>query len=80
MGDKQNQEFMNDPRRIAAEKELDDIVKHIQCNLKFDGNAMYYLTTLPPLLKKLEAAYENLSVVEATIIARLQKEDVKCSG
>ena len=37
--------------------------------MKSDGNAMYYLTVLPPLLKELERAYEDLSVVEAAIIS-----------
>ena len=62
---------MGDSRRLSAKKELDEVVKHIQSCIKFDGTAMYYLTVLPPLLKKLETAYENLSVVEATIIAEI---------
>ena len=36
---------------------------------------MYYLTILPPILKKLEAAVENLNIVEAKIIAELQGGD-----
>ena len=63
----QNITFMNDPSRIAAQREVDEIVRHISTDLKFSGNAMYYLTVLPPLLKKLEAAMENLSIVEASV-------------
>ncbi len=72
MTDEQNIAFMNDPRRIVAQKRLDKIVHHIQADLRFDGgNAGYYLTVLPPLIKELEAANENLSVVEATVAAEI---------
>lgn len=36
-----------------------------------DGNAQYYLTVLPPILKQLEASYENLSTVEATVMSEI---------
>lgn len=71
----QNIAFMNDPRRIAAEKELFQIVHHIQNDVKADGNAEYYLSALPPLLKRLEVAYETLSVVEATAMAEILKKE-----
>ena len=71
LNDEQNLAFMNDPRRITAQKRLDEAVQRIRDNVKFDGNAMYYLTVLPPMLKKLSAAYENLSTVEATVMAEI---------
>lgn len=71
LNDEQNLAFMNDPRRIAAQKQLDEAVQRIRDNVKFDGNAMYYLTVLPPMLNKLSAAYENLSTVEATVMAEI---------
>lgn len=67
-----NLAFMSHPERVAAQKELDEAVRHIQTDIKADGNALYYLTILPPLLKKLEAAVESLNIVEAKIIAELQ--------
>lgn len=67
MNDEQNCKFMNDPRRVEAQKELDSIRHSISVNVKFNGTAQYYLTILPPLLKRLEQAMENLNIVEATI-------------
>lgn len=72
--DEQNIAFMNDPRRIAAQQELDSIRRKISENVKFDGTAMYYLSVLPPLLVKLEKAYENLNIVEATVQHEILKE------
>ena len=72
LSDEMNIAFMNHPKRLEAQKELDKIVHHISADIKADGNAMYYLTILPPILKKLEAAVENLNIVEAKIIAELQ--------
>ena len=70
-----NLTFMNHPERVAAQKELDEAVLRISTDIKVGGSAMYYLTILPPLLKKLEAAMESLNIVEAKIIADLQGED-----
>lgn len=67
-----NLAFMNDPRRVAAQKELDDIVRHIGADVKADGNAQYLLTVLPPLFKRLETAYENLNIIEAQILCELE--------
>jgi|GEM_PF-1309622 len=67
-----NLTFMNHPERVAAQKELDEAVLRISTDIKVGGSAMYYLTILPPILKKLEAAVENLNIVEAKIIAELQ--------
>lgn len=75
LNDEQNRAFMSDPRRIAAQKELDSITQHISHDLKSDGGAMYYLSVLPPLLCQLETAYENLSTVEATITAELLNQN-----
>jgi len=71
MNDEQNRAFMNDPRRIEAEKRLHEAVRQIQISLKLDGNAGYYLTVLPPKMKELEDANENLILVEAAIEAEL---------
>lgn len=70
-----NLTFMNHPERVAAQKELDEAVLRISTDIKVGGSAMYYLTILPPLLKKLEAAMESLNIVEAKIIADLQGGD-----
>lgn len=71
MNDEQNIAFANDPRRIEAEKRLHEAVRQIQTSLKYDGNAGYYLTALPPKMKELEDANENLILVEAAIEAEL---------
>ena len=71
MTSEQNFCYMNDPRRIEAQKRLDDIVRRIQADTKSNGTALYYLTVLPQLLKELSSAYENLSVVEATVEAEV---------
>ena len=69
--DEQNIALVNNPERIAAEKELHRIVNLIQSSLKFDGSAEYYLKILPPRLKQLEAAYETLIQVEAAVTAKI---------
>jgi len=70
--DEQNLTFANDPRRVAAEKKVRDLVQHIQTSVKSDcANAGYYLSVLHPLLHELEAAYDNLIVVEATVEAEI---------
>ena len=74
LNDEQNLAFMNDPRRLKAEKELHDIVRHISADIKADGNAMYYLTVLPPLIKKLETANENLNLSEAQILFEMEEQ------
>lgn len=68
-----NLALMNHPERIAAQKELDEIVRRITADIKADGNAMYYLTTLPQLLKRLDTAVERLNIIEAKIIAEFQE-------
>ena len=60
-------------RRIAAKKQVDKIINHIRCDLEFDGTAQYYLTVLPPLLNKLSAAYEELTIAEAAAEAETRK-------
>ena len=71
LNDEQNATFMNDPRRVAAQKELDDALRRLQASIKFDGSAHYYLTVIPQRLKRLSEAYENLNVVEATVEAEI---------
>ena len=67
MNNEQNIAFMNDSRRVEAQNRLNKAVSSIQASLKFNGNAMYYLTVLPQKLKELSEAYENLSIVEASV-------------
>lgn len=67
----ENKKFISDPERMTAERRVRDLVNRIQASVKFDGNAEYYLTVLPPILKQLEEAYENLTVIEATVQARI---------
>jgi hypothetical protein len=71
MNDDQNRAFANDPRRIEAENRLHEAVRRVKACLKNDGNAGYYLNCLPPLMKELEAANENLIVIEATVEAEV---------
>lgn len=71
LNDVQSLDFANDPRRVGAEKELRRIVEAIRASLQFPGTAQYYLTVLPPRLKELETAWENLNVIEATIEAEI---------
>lgn len=71
LNDEQNTAFVNDPSRIEAEKRLHEAVRQIQISLKLDGNAGYYLTVLPPKMKELEEANENLILVEAAIETEL---------
>lgn len=62
-------EMMHDPRRLEAVKELNLVIAHIRHDAAADGNATYYLSVLPPLLKKLEAALEHANQVEAMLLA-----------
>ena len=71
MTDEQNVRCMHDPRRLAAKAELDAATRNIRESLKADGSAGYYMTVLPPLLKRLEQAQENLIIIEATVAAEL---------
>lgn len=75
LNNEQNITFVNDPRRISAQMEINEIVRHISTDLKSDGSALYYLTVLPPILKKLEAAMENLSIVEATVTSEILNQN-----
>ena len=75
LNDEQNLQFANDPRRVEAEKRLREAVRQIQISLKFDGNADYYLNVLPPKMKELEDANENLIVIEATVEAEITEKE-----
>lgn len=67
----QNSLFVNDKRRVDAQNKLDMIVRHIQNDISAQGNAQYYMTVLPQLLKSLSDAYENLATVEAMVEAEV---------
>lgn len=78
LNDKYNLEFVNNPERIAAEKKLRDAVDRIRDVQRFQGNAEYYLTIMPGLLKKLEKAKEELTVLEAKLeheLGQKQKQE-----
>lgn len=76
LDNEQNIAFMHDPRRVAAEKKMRDLVQHIQTSIKSDcANAGYYLSVLHPLLHDLEKAWDNLIVIEATVEAELTGKD-----
>lgn len=74
MNDKENIIFMSDPRRIAAEKELNCVIHHIRTDV-MDGSACYYLTVLPPLLQKLKAAYEEYKQTEKQIMQEMEEKE-----
>ncbi len=71
MTEEQNSLFVNDKRRVDAQNKLDMIVRHIQNDISAQGNAQYYMTVLPQLLKSLSDAYENLATVEAMVEAEV---------
>lgn len=71
MDNEQNAKFMSDPERLAAEQRMRDLVKHIQASVKTDGSAEYYLTVLPPILKQLEEARQNLATIEVKVQDRI---------
>lgn len=72
LNDEQNVAFMNDPERLEAEREKNKALELIKSAVKHDGSADYYLTVLPPYLKRLEAATENLTKIEARLYCQLQ--------
>lgn len=72
LNNEQNAVFMNDPERLEAEREKNKVLELIKSAVKHDGNAEYYLTVLPPYLKRLEDATENLIKIEARLYCQLQ--------
>lgn len=72
LNDEYNLKFMNHPERVAADSRLRKALKRI------DGiktlSAQTILICMPPALKELQEAYENLNVVEARIETELLKE------
>ncbi len=70
-----NLKFMNHPERVAADKRLRKTLKHIE-EIK-TLSAQTILTCMPPALKELESAYENLNIVEAKIEIELLKEQAE---
>ncbi|MCD8160941.1 MAG: hypothetical protein LUE61_07155 [Clostridiales bacterium] len=62
---------MTDTRVTKARAELTEALCSIQSSIKSDGNAEYYLTVLPPRLRELEEAVNNLAVTEATVQAEV---------
>lgn len=65
MTDKQNLMFMNNKERLDAEKKLKDALENVR-NIQ-PLSAQTILICMPPALKKLNQAYDNLIAVEARI-------------
>lgn len=63
--DEQNMAFMNDPRRVKARERLDKALKHIE-EIK-TLSAQVILTIMPPALKELETAYNELIITETQV-------------
>lgn len=64
--------FINHPERVAADNRLRKALKHIE-EIK-TLSAQTILICMPPALKELSDAYENLNITEATIEAELLKK------
>ena len=73
MTDEQNARFMKDPRRVAAQKELDDLMQRLREEKTMSAQTV--LVTIPQLIKKISKAYEKLQTVEATIEREIEVED-----
>lgn len=72
MTKEENVKFMNDPRRIEALKRLDIALARMEASMVSNGSAEYYLVVVRQHLRELEAAYENLTIVEATVQAEIE--------
>lgn len=67
-----NLKFMNHPDRVAADAKLRKALKRIEETKTLSAQTI--LICMPPALKELECAYENLIIVEAMIEQELLKE------
>ena len=76
MNDKQNLEFMNHPDLVAAQKRLTDAKERVR-SVQTSGPALVILTTMPPAMKELADAYENLKTVEARLEYEITTRDAK---
>lgn len=65
MNDEQNLKFMNHPERLKAEDELKKALKNIRDIQTLSAQTV--LIYMPPALKRLEEAYENLNILEAKL-------------
>ena len=72
LNDEYNLKFMNHPDRVDADNRLRNALKHIE-EIK-TLSAQTILICMPPALKELQSAYENLNVIEARIEMELLKE------
>lgn len=72
LNDENNLRFFNHPDRIDADERLRKALKHIE-GIK-TLSAQTILTCMPPALKELADAYENLNITEARIEAELLEE------
>lgn len=71
----QQKALMRHPRRVAAQKKLDAVVKRVRTDIAKDGDALYYLTVLPHYVKQLQAAYDRLCKTDNEL-----KKQIVCGG
>ena len=76
MNDKQNLEFMNHPDLVAAQRRLADAKRRVR-SVQTTGPVLVILTTMPPAMKELADAYENLKAVEARLEYEITTRDAK---
>jgi len=74
VNDKQNLEFMNHPDLVAAQKRLADAKNRVR-SVQTTGPALVILKTMPPAMKELADAYENLKAVEARLEYEITTRD-----
>lgn len=72
LNDEYNLKFMNHPDRLAADSRLRKSLKRIE-EIKV-LSAQTILACIPPALKELQDAYENLNITEARIELELLEE------
>lgn len=65
LSDEKNLEFMNNKERLEADARLRKALKHIE-EIK-TLSAQTILICMPPALKELSEAYENLNIIEARL-------------
>lgn len=72
LSDEKNLLFFNDARRIEADARLRKALKNIRDIQTLSAQTI--LICMPPALKELQEAYENLNVIEAIIEDELKQE------
>lgn len=70
----QNLRFMNHPDLVAAQKRLKNAKERVR-GVQTSGPAQVILTLMPPAMKELADAYENLKAVEARLEYEITTRD-----